>query len=220
MSSGDAYKALLETVPTNVLLLAVSKHHSAEEIRDVYDFGCRDFGENKVQELVAKYDQLPKDVNWHFIGHLQTNKVKYIAPFVFLIHGVDSLKLLNAIDKEAKKNARVIDVLLQVKIADEDSKFGLTLEEMRSIVVQDAFGFSNVRLVGLMGMATNIDNVDQIRAEFRALKELFDSVKLLVRNQECFSVLSMGMSGDYLIAIEEGSTLVRMGTSVFGQRKY
>jgi len=220
MSSGDAYKALLETVPTNVLLLAVSKHHSAEEIRDVYDFGCRDFGENKVQELVAKYEQLPKDVNWHFIGHLQTNKVKYIAPFVFLIHGVDSLKLLNAIDKEAKKNARVIDVLLQVKIADEDSKFGLRLEEMRSIVVQDAFGFSNVRLVGLMGMATNTDDVDQIRAEFRALKELFDSVKLLVRNQECFSVLSMGMSGDYLIAIEEGSTLVRMGTSVFGQRKY
>lgn len=215
---GDAYVRILKTVPGHVMLLAVSKHHAVEDIEDVYHAGCRNFGENKVQELSQKAEILPKDINWHFIGHLQSNKVKYIAPYVSLIHGVDSVKLLKVIDKEAKKNNRRIDVLLQVKIAEEDSKFGLTYENTLPIVKDSVPLLENIRLVGLMGMATNTADQVQIRDEFKKLNQLFNSVKDVVADKTSFSVLSMGMSRDYVIAIEEGSTLVRMGTSIFGAR--
>ncbi|HBX62777.1 MAG TPA: YggS family pyridoxal phosphate-dependent enzyme, partial [Flavobacteriaceae bacterium] len=177
----------------------------------------RDFGENKIQEMCDKYEVLPKDIRWHMIGHVQTNKVKYMAPFVHLIHGVDSLKLLKEINKQAEKNNRVIDVLLQQFIADEETKFGLDQEEIQQIMQEEIQHLPNVRVVGLMGMATFTEDENQIREEFRSLKSNFDSLK---NNFENLTILSMGMSGDYQIAIEEGSTMVRIGSSIFGHRNY
>ena len=178
---------------------------------------CEIFGENKIQEMCDKYEVLPKDIRWHMIGHVQTNKVKYMAPFVHLIHGVDSLKLLKEIHKQAEKNNRVIDVLLQQFIADEETKFGLDQEEIQQIMQEEVQHLPNVRVVGLMGMATFTEDENQIREEFRSLKSNFDSLK---NNFENLTILSMGMSGDYQIAIEEGSTMVRIGSSIFGHRNY
>ena len=198
----------------NISLVAVSKTKPVKDILELYDLGHRDFGENYVQELVEKAEQLPKDIRWHFIGHLQTNKVKSIVPFIYLIHGVDSLKLLKEIDKQAKKNNRVIDCLLQVHIAQEETKFGFDEIELLNLELKL---FSNVRIKGLMGMASLTDEVNKIRIEFKYLKNLFK--KLRAQNPE-LSILSMGMSSDYKIAIEEGSYMVRIGSLLFGERDY
>jgi len=203
----------------NVTLVAVSKTKPASDILELYEAGQRDFGENYVQELVDKYEQLPKDIRWHFIGHLQTNKVKYIAPFVHLIHGVDSFKLLNEINKQAAKNNRVIDVLLQMHIAQEETKFGLDEKELNEILDTNSNQLSdlkNVSMKGLMGMASFTENPEQVRKEFKNLKSIFKQFSIL----HSFSILSMGMSSDYIIAIEEGSTLVRIGSLLFGERNY
>jgi len=198
----------------NISLVAVSKTKPVKDILELYDLGHRDFGENYVQELIEKAEQLPKDIRWHFIGHLQTNKIKSIVPFIYLIHGVDSLKLLKEIDKQAKKNDRVIDCLLQVHIAQEETKFGFDEAELINLELKL---FSNVRIKGLMGMASLTDEVNKIRIEFKYLKNLFK--KLRAQNPE-FSILSMGMSSDYKIAIEEGSNMVRIGSLLFGERNY
>lgn len=203
-------------------LVAVSKTKPNELLLEAYEAGVRDFGENKVQEMSEKAEQLPKDIRWHMIGHLQRNKVKYLAPFVHLIHSVDSLKLLKEIDKEAKKNERIIQVLLQVYIAKEESKFGLDEDELRALLHDEAFAkLDSVKIIGLMGMATYTDDENQIRAEFRFLKNLFESLQneALPSNVE-LKELSMGMSGDYLLAQEEGSTMVRVGSAIFGERNY
>lgn len=205
----------------NVKLVVVTKTRSIDEILIVYNSGVLDFGENKVQELLSKQPLLPPDVNWHLIGHLQTNKVKYIAPFVHLIHSVDSLKLLLEINNQAKKNNRIIDCLLQVYIAKEETKFGLDNAEIISLLSSESISnLQNVRITGLMGMATFTDNTNQIRLEFRKLKEIFKELKAtFFSGKEYFTQISMGMSGDYKIAIEEGSTIVRIGTAIFGERK-
>lgn len=218
----DNLKHIAGELPSGVTLIAVSKTKPVEMIEEAYAAGQRVFGENKVQEMVDKYEQLPKDINWHMIGHLQTNKVKYIAPFVALIHGVESLKLLETINKEANKVGRVIPCLLQFHIAQEETKFGLTLEEAREILESEAYrGMQNVRIAGVMGMATNTDNEEQIRAEFRHLKEIFDTLKReYFPGNADFKELSMGMSGDYPIAVREGSTMVRVGSAIFGARQY
>lgn len=218
----DNLKHIAGELPSGVTLIAVSKTKPVEMIEEAYAAGQRVFGENKVQEMVDKYEQLPKDINWHMIGHLQTNKVKYIAPFVALIHGVESLKLLETINKEANKVGRVIPCLLQFHIAQEETKFGLTLEEAREILESEAYRrMQNVRIAGVMGMATNTDNEEQIRAEFRHLKEIFDTLKReYFPGNADFKELSMGMSGDYPIAVQEGSTMVRVGSAIFGARQY
>ncbi len=204
-----------------VSLVAVSKTKPVEDILELYNLGQRDFGENYVQELVDKQALLPKDIRWHFIGHLQSNKVKYIAPFVHLIHGVDSLKLLKEINKEAGKNNRVIDVLLQVYIAQEETKFGLDEEELKTLYNKNSDGLHelrNVRINGFMGMASFSDDLKKVRGEFRYLKSLFDwYADLPIANCQ-LSILSMGMSSDYKIAVEEGSTMVRIGSLLFGAR--
>lgn len=206
------------TLPEHVTLVAVSKTKPIIDIKDAYDAGQRVFGENKIQEMVMKYDELPKDIEWHMIGHLQRNKVKYMAHFVSLIHGVDSFKTLKEIDKQAKKHDRVINCLLQARIAKEDTKFGLPFEEIKSILISDELKeLTNVKIVGLMGMATFTDNQHQLKEEFSSLKNLFD--KLKVENSE-LTTLSMGMSGDYSLAINCGSTMVRIGSSIFGARNY
>lgn len=207
---------------TNCRLIAVSKTKPQELIQEAYDAGQRVFGENKVQELLVKYENLPKDIEWHMIGHLQSNKVKYIAPFVHLIHSVDSLKLLKEINKQGAKNDRVINCLLQVYIADEDTKFGLSKDELLELVNSEAFqSFNNIKISGLMGMATNTDNQSQIQREFHSLKALFEEFdKQLSMPNISLSEISMGMSGDYPIAIEEGSTLIRVGSAIFGSRNY
>ncbi len=200
-------------------LVAVTKTKPVSLLQEAYDAGCRDFGENRVQEMVEKQPQLPADVRWHQIGHLQTNKVKYIAPFVALIHSVDSLSLLTEINKQAAKNGRVIDCLLQVFIAEEETKFGLSPDEARALLQNNALdALPNVRIVGLMGLATNTDNVDQVRQEFRGLRKLYDELSVNRRSNVSFSELSMGMSGDYELAIAEGSTMVRVGSAIFGSR--
>lgn len=207
----------------SVKLIAVSKTKPAADILELYQLGQRDFGENYVQELVDKYEQLPKDIRWHFIGHLQSNKVKYIAPFVHLIHGVDSLNLLKEINKQAAKNNRIIDCLLQVYIAEEETKFGLDETELTAIITRitvDSQEFKNIRIVGVMGMASFSDDSNIIRNEFRNLKKLFDANAQLSTTNCQLSTLSMGMSGDYTIAIEEGSTMVRIGSLLFGERNY
>lgn len=213
-------KSILNTIPENVLLVAVSKTKPVDMILDAYKAGHRDFGENKAQEMASKYEELPKDIHWHFIGHLQTNKVKYIASYVHLIHAVDSLKLLREINKHAQKNDRIIDFLFEFHIAREESKFGLTLDQAKEIIDSEEFtGLKNVRLCGVMGMATFTDDTNQIRKEFKLLKSYFDSLKAdyFVNNTE-FKEISMGMSGDYPIAIEEGATIVRIGSKIFGSR--
>lgn len=218
-------KANLETVKStfrnpDCLLVAVSKTKPIEDLREAYDAGIRDFGENKVQEIQEKQPLLPADVRWHMIGHLQSNKVKYIAPFVHLIHGVDSFKLLQEINKQGKKIDRVIQCLLQIHIAEEETKFGFDKEELDEMLNSKEFQeLTHVRIAGLMGMATFTENQDQVRKEFRGLKQLFEELK--TRTLPGFVQLkeiSMGMSGDYLIAQEEGSTMVRIGSAIFGKR--
>lgn len=215
-------KELNETLPDNVRLVAVSKFHPQSSVEEAYEAGQRVFGESKVQELTAKAEALPEDIEWHFIGHLQTNKVKYIAPFVSLIHSVDSFRLLSEINKYAEKNNRVIDCLLQIYIAEEETKFGLDLDECRTILSDKLFlQMKNIRIAGVMGMATFCENETQIRQEFKALKRVFDTLKNeFFADKTYFREISMGMSDDYHIAIEEGSTLVRIGSSIFGVRNY
>lgn len=209
-------------LPEHVTLVAVSKTHPPEAIQTAYDAGQRIFGENKVQELVAKHEVLPRDIEWHLIGHLQTNKVKYIADFVSFIHAVDSEKLLDEINKRAAKAERVIDVLLQVHIAEEDSKFGFDDAELTAFVSGTGIALhTHVRIRGLMGMATFTDDREQVRREFKHLKRLFDQLKTSVFvTANHFDTLSMGMSGDFDLAIEEGSTMVRIGSTLFGARNY
>jgi len=209
----EAYQQINEALRlSNITLVAVSKTKPIKDILELYDLGHRDFGENYVQELVEKAEQLPKDIRWHFIGHLQTNKVKLIVPFIYLIHGVDSLKLLKEIDKQSEKNKRVIDCLIQVHIAQEETKFGFDETELFSLELKQ---FLNVRIKGLMGMASLTEDMHKIRVEFKFLKTLFE--KLKIQNPE-LAILSMGMSSDYKIAIEEGSNMVRIGSLLFGER--
>ena len=221
MSIADNLKQYKSEVESEgIKLIAVSKTQPIESILEAYNAGQRIFGENHVQEMVEKEAQLPKDIEWHLIGHLQSNKVKYIAPFVKLIHGVDSLKLLQEIDKQAKKNKRVIDCLLQVYIADEDTKFGLGFDEVIELLRDEAFAeLKNIRIVGLMGIATNTKNEKQITIEFHELKIFFEGIKVsFFRKEDSFKEISTGMSADYKIAIAEGSTMVRIGSSIFGKR--
>lgn len=222
MDIGKNIQSLVKTLPENVRLVAVSKTKPNEAILAAYEAGQRIFGENKVQDLTKKYEELPKDIEWHFIGHPQTNKVKYIAPFIHLIHGVDSMKLLKTINKEGAKNQRVVNVLLQFHIAEESTKFGLDLEEAIQILDTEEFkGFGNVEVVGVMGMATYTDDVEQIRNEFRVLNNIFNTLKKgYFSDSKSFNEISMGMSEDYPIAIEEGSTLIRVGSKLFGARNY
>lgn len=207
-------------IPVGVELVAVSKTKPIAVLQEAYDAGQRIFGENRVPELVEKSEVLPKDIEWHMIGHLQRNKVKMIAPFVSLIHAVDSLRLLAEIDKEAKKNERAIKVLLQFHIAQEQTKYGLDLEEARDLLNPEQFQqMQNIKIAGVMGMATFTDNEDQVRSEFRTLKSIFETLKSeFFSDKDSFKEISMGMSGDYKIAIEEGSTMVRIGSSIFGSR--
>ena len=209
------------TLPDNVTLVAVSKTKPVSEIMEAYDAGQRVFGENKVQEMVEKQSEMPKDIQWHMIGHLQRNKVKYMAEFVSLIHGVDNFRLLQEINKQAKINNRIIDCLLQIKIADEDSKFGMTSKESQEILQSAEFSeLKNVRIVGVMGMATFTDDKQQIENEFKKLKSTFDELQELKINNCQLKTISMGMSADYQIAIDCGSTLIRVGSSIFGDRNY
>lgn len=209
-----------ELTNEGVKLVAVSKNHPAAAVLEAYEAGQRIFGENLVQEMVDKQAQLPQDIEWHLIGHLQSNKVKYIAPFIKLIESVDSLKLLKEIDKQAAKNNRVIDCLLQIYIADEDTKFGLGFDEAIELLRSEEFeALKNVRIVGLMGIATNTALEGQTTAEFQELKVLFDGIKLsFFRKEESFKEISMGMSADYKIAVAKGSTMVRIGSNIFGKR--
>jgi pyridoxal phosphate enzyme (YggS family) len=206
--------------PKNVTLVAVSKTKPNEAILEMYNEGQRVFGENKVQEITAKYEALPKDIEWHLIGHLQTNKVKYIAPFVQMIHSIDSLKLLKEVNKQAKRNERTIDCLLQMHIANEDTKFGLDNAEVKELLESEAYrNFENIRIVGVMGMATFTDDMEQVRQEFKTLNYIFENLKLAYfQKNDAFSEISMGMSGDFELAIEEGSTMVRVGSLLFGSR--
>lgn len=216
--NSDSYKKIsTELADKNITLVAVSKTKPAEEILELYKLGQKDFGENYVQELTEKYEQLPKDIRWHFIGHLQSNKVKYIALFVSLIQGVDSKKLLIEIDKQAKKNNCVIDCLLQVHIAKEETKFGFDENELHELLATDYTNYKNIRIKGLMGMASFTDDEQKIRNEFKLLKSLFDKYALTIHNSP-FTILSMGMSADYKIAIEEGSNMARIGSLLFGKR--
>jgi len=209
-----------QQLPASAQLIAVSKTNPAEAVIQAYHAGQRAFGENKVQELVEKYEALPKDIEWHLIGHLQTNKVKYIAPFVHLIHAVDSLKLLKEINKEAARNNRVIDCLLQFHIASEETKFGMSFEEAKELLESDEFvHMDNVRITGIMGMASFTEDESQIRDEFRVLYGYFQVIKSHhFKFNPDFREISMGMSSDYEIAVEEGSTMVRVGSSIFGSR--
>lgn len=217
MSIQSNLKNIEATIPSHVTLVAVSKTKPVEDLQEAYDAGIRDFGENKIQEMCDKYEVLLKDIRWHMIGHVQTNKVKYMASFVHLIHGVDSLKLLKEINKQAEKNNRTINVLLQQFIADEETKFGLDENEIRQIMDEEIASLPNVKVVGLMGMATFTDDENKVRNEFKTLKTNFDFLK---KNHSTIDTLSMGMSGDYELAIEEGSTMVRIGSSIFGHRNY
>lgn len=212
---------LKKSLPEACTLVAVSKTKPDADILEAYQTGHLDFGENKVQELTKKAEELPKDIRWHMIGHLQRNKVKYIAPFVHLIHGVDSFKLLKEINKQGKKADRVIDCLLQIHIAEEDTKFGLDKNELLEILESDDLKeMTHIRVTGLMGMATNTDDEEQVRREFRGLKNLFDEIKNSDHTNVKMNTLSMGMSGDFTIAIEEGSSMVRIGSAIFGSRNY
>lgn len=223
MSISENLDSIKKQLPPGITLVAVSKTKTDEEVLEAYRTGHRDFGENKVQALIARLDHLPADIRWHMIGHLQSNKVKYIAPFVCLIHGVDSLKLLGVINREAAKNDRIIDCLLQMHIAEEETKFGLSDEELREILTSEEFNdLQNIRIRGLMGMATFTQNMEQVRKEFQYLRRIFEETKdaFFSREEDLFDQLSMGMSDDYLIAVEEGSTIVRVGSLIFGPRNY
>lgn len=214
MSISENIKFIKSEIPDNVTLIAVSKTKPNEMIMEAYEAGQKDFGENYVQELVDKQEQLPKDINWHFIGHLQSNKVKYIAPFVYLIHGVDSFNLLKEINKQALKNDRVIDCLLQIYIAQEETKFGLSFDEAKEILTSKEFNeLKNISIKGFMAMASNTDDQEQIKKEFKSLNEFN-------LNNFNFKTLSFGMSSDYQLAIQQGSTMIRVGSSIFGERNY
>ena len=210
--------ALKKDLPADVTLVAVSKTKPNEAVLEAYETGQRHFGENYVQELVDKEAQLPKDIHWHFIGHLQSNKVKYIAPFVYLIHGVDSLKLLQEINKQALKNKRIIDCLLQLYIAKEETKFGLSFEECEELLNSETFrSLKKINIKGFMAMASNTDNQNQVREEFSSVKQFAEKLK---PNYPSLTILSYGMSGDYKLALEAGSTMVRIGSTIFGERNY
>ena len=218
----DNLETVRKSIPSGVLLVAVSKTKPVEDLQEAYDAGQRVFGENHALEMRDKHEVLPNDIDWHFIGHLQTNKIKYIIPFVRLIHSIDTFNLLQAVNKEAVKHDRVVDCLLQFHVAEEETKFGLSLEEAEEILNSDAFKeLKNVRICGVMGMATNTDNQVQIRKEFHHLKEIFSTLKSkYFTDCEYFKEISMGMSHDYQLAIEEGSTMVRVGSRIFGERNY
>ena len=221
MSIKNNLLKIKSSLPSTVTLVAVSKTKPIPDLMEAYNAGQRIFGENKIQEMAEKWEAMPKDIEWHMIGHVQTNKVKFMAPFVSLIHGVDSLKLLEEINKQAKKNNRIIDCLLQIYIAEEESKFGLDEEELNEIlhfVQNDNNEMKNIRIVGLMGMATFTDNQNQIKKEFTHLKSIFDKFQHLNTENCQLNTISMGMSGDYQLAIECGSTMVRIGSSIFGGR--
>ena len=224
--SGPMIKENLKQVKASVTegarLIAVSKTKPVEMLQEAYDAGQRLFGENKALEMRDKHEVMPKDIEWHFIGHLQKNKVKYIAPYVSLIHSIDSLELLQEVDRLAERNDRVIDCLLQFHIASEETKFGLNLEEAETLLNSDTYkGLKHVRIVGVMGMATNTEDEQQVRSEFRHLREIKEELKeKWFKDAEWFKEISMGMSGDYKIALEEGSTLVRVGSAIFGARIY
>ncbi|MDW8850589.1 YggS family pyridoxal phosphate-dependent enzyme [Flavobacterium sp. MMLR14_040] len=214
MSIASNLNSIKASLPEHVTLVAVSKTKPVSDLMQAYEAGQRIFGENKIQEMAEKWEEMPKDIQWHMIGHVQTNKVKFMAPFVSLIHGVDSLKLLQEINKQALKNNRVIDCLLQIHIAEEETKFGLDENELNELISSSKFKeLKNIRTLGLMGMATFTENQNQIKKEFQHLKSIFDSIQ-----NEDFSIISMGMSGDYQLAIEYGSTMVRIGSSIFGGR--
>ena len=216
MEIGKNITSLIEGLPSTVELVAVSKTKSNEEILEAYNAGQRKFGENKIQDMTRKYEILPKDIQWHMIGHVQSNKVKYMAPYVSLIQGVDSLKLLKEINKQAQKNNRIIDCLLQIHIAKEESKFGLSVRESQQ-AIKIAKELPHLRIKGLMGMATFTDDQKQIEREFAGLKSLYDQ---FIQQKIPLKVLSMGMSGDFLIAIEQGSNMIRVGSKIFGPRNY
>ena len=210
------------TVPSDVTLIAVSKTKPVSDLQEAYEAGQRIFGENKALEMRDKHQALPNDIQWHFIGHLQTNKIKYIAPFVTLIHAIDSLSLLEAVNKEAAKNNRIIDCLLQFHIAQEETKFGLDMDEARAMLESESFkSLNNINICGVMGMATFTDDAAQVRDEFKSLKNIFETLKdNYFKGNESFKEISMGMSDDYPIAIEEGATMVRVGSKIFGARNY
>lgn len=222
MSIPDNIRKLRATIPGHVEIIAVSKRKTVEDIMQAYEAGQRIFGENRVQELTAKQPHLPGDIKWHMIGHLQTNKVKYIAPFVEMIQSVDSLKLAKTIDREAASTGRIISVLLQIHIADEETKYGFSEDGLKSLFDSAAFaGLKNIRLDGLMGMATYTEDLEKIRSEFRCLRDIFFRMKnAYFAGADHFRQISMGMSGDYEIAVEEGSTMIRVGTVIFGPRAY
>ncbi|SHG24950.1 YggS family pyridoxal phosphate-dependent enzyme [Flavobacterium defluvii] len=218
MSIQSNLNTIKATLPEHVTLVAVSKTKPVSDLMEAYEAGQRIFGENKIQEMTEKWEQMPKDIQWHMIGHVQSNKVKFMAPYVTLIHGVDSLKLLQEINKQALKNNRIIDCLLQIYIAEEESKFGLDENELNELLTSAEFKeLKNIRILGLMGMATFTEDQSQIKKEFTHLKNIFDSIQ---KSQDIkdFTIISMGMSGDYQLAIECGSTMVRIGSSIFGGR--
>ena len=218
MDIAENIKNIKTEISSEVTLVAISKTKPNEDVMAAYETGHRIFGENKVQEMVEKWENLPKDNQWHMVGHVQRNKVKYMVTFVDLIHAVDSLKLLKEIEKQAKKSNRTIQCLLQIKIAEEDTKYGINVDKAEEILQSEAFQkMSHVKIVGLMGMATLTDNEEKIRKEFSFLKDTFDELQ---KKQPSFTTLSMGMSGDYKIAIECGSNMIRVGSSIFGERNY
>lgn len=218
MDIAENIRKFKEELGDNITLVAISKTKPAGDIMQAYNEGQRIFGENKIQEMTEKWEELPKDIEWHMVGHVQRNKVKYMAPFVSLIHAVDSLKLLKEVNKEAGKNDRTINCLLQIKIAEEDTKFGIDEEKAREILKSEALArYDNVKITGLMGMATFTEDMEQVKKEFLKLKSLFDDLK---QEHPNFRTLSMGMSGDYKVAVECGSNMVRIGSSIFGERNY
>ena len=219
MSIAQNLQNIKDTLPQSVTLVAVSKTKPVTDLMEAYDAGQRIFGENKIQEMVDKWEQMPKDIEWHMIGHVQTNKVKYMAPFVSLVHGVDSLKLLQEINKQATKNDRIINCLLQIHIAEEETKFGLDESELNNLLTSAEFQeMEHIQILGLMGMATFTDNQNQVKKEFQNLKSIYDNIKPLKTKNCKLNTVSMGMSGDYQLAIECGSTMVRIGSSIFGGR--
>ena len=220
MSISNNLKNILSTLPRTVKLVVVSKTHPAETIKEAYNAGYKIFGENKAQELISKQPLLPQDIEWHFIGHLQTNKVKYIVPFIHLIHSVESLKILSEINKEGLKNNKIVNCLFQFYIASENTKFGLSYEEAEEILNADEYKtFKNMRICGVMGMATFTEDMAQVSKEFGNLKKIFENLKTnYFSNDNTFKEISMGMSDDYKVAIEQGSTIVRVGTAIFGNR--
>ncbi|MDD3040104.1 YggS family pyridoxal phosphate-dependent enzyme [Bacteroides sp.] len=222
MSIADNLKQVLTELPQGVRLVAVSKFHPNEAIEEAYQAGQRIFGESKVQEMTAKYESLPKDIEWHFIGHLQTNKIKFMIPYVAMIHGIDTYKLLEEVNKQAVKAGRVVNCLLQIHVAQEETKFGFSPEECKEMLAAGEWkNLTHIRICGLMGMASNTDNTEQIDREFRLLKRLFEEIKTtLFADSADFCELSMGMSHDYHEAITAGSTMVRVGSKIFGERNY